>query len=254
MGEIDATTVSSFFSQIASKMACAELGEIDASTVSTFFILAAFKIEISASARKELDQYLATGLNIVRDYVRPGENRLSDILRDLLDPRGPHGQGSLFLEAFLREVGASGMVVDEDSGTIREHYTDAGRRIDLVLTFACQKAICIENKPPSAPDQKNQIKDYADYLQRKFPNGYVLCYLTSFGHPPSAYSIGEEERKELKAAGKLIFISYEREITNWLEACFKECKAEKVRWLLADFDDFINEQLKVWGEESDDAT
>ena len=40
----------------------------------------------------ELALYHGHGFNVF-DAIRPDENRLSDILRDLLDPRGSHGQG-----------------------------------------------------------------------------------------------------------------------------------------------------------------
>src|SRR3712207_5367167 len=41
----------------------------------------------------------------VFDFIKPNENALSDIVAELLDPQGSHGQGDVFLRAFLIEVG-----------------------------------------------------------------------------------------------------------------------------------------------------
>jgi len=135
----------------------------DAASISEFFHQLAFKIEIAKGTQKQLDLYLATGMNIVRDYVDPDENRISDIFADLLNPKGPHGQGAAFLELFLKQVGLSVMAADAEIAKIREHTTSSGRRIDLFLPFARGPALGIENKPFAA-DQINQVNDYCEYL------------------------------------------------------------------------------------------
>jgi hypothetical protein len=221
----------------------------DAASVSNFFRQLALKIEIAKSTQKQLDVYLATGMNIVRDYVQPDENRISHMLADLLTPDGPHGQGSVFLELFLRQDGHSDMTVAADLTTIRE-YRARSRRIDILLDFAGKKAIAFENKT-FADDQPNQIKDYCEHLQRTFPEGYVLYYLTRTGGKPPAHSVDKETCVKLTTARNLRCISYQVEIRSWLEACFKECKAEKVRWLLRDFIDFIDKGLGDGGSQQE---
>jgi len=131
--------------------------DVDATAVSSFFNELAVKIEISRGIQRRLDVYLATGMNVVRDYICPDENGISDILRDLLDPNGPHGQGPVFLDIFLRQLDLSGMTIDAESATIREHYTSTRRRIDFLITFAGGKAVGIENKP-FAEDQFKQLE------------------------------------------------------------------------------------------------
>jgi hypothetical protein len=214
----------------------------DAPSISSFFHQLAFKIAIANRSQKQLDVYLATSMNIVRDYVQPDENRISDMLADLLTPNGPHGQGPAFLELFLKQVGFSAIAAHSEFAKLREHTTNSGRRIDLFLPFAGGKAIGIENKP-FADDQLNQVNDYCDYLDSRFAGRYVLFYLTPEGTEPPIHSISAEKREALLAEGKLRCISYQVDITRWLESCFKECKAEKVRWLLRDFIDFIDERL-----------
>jgi hypothetical protein len=242
---MDKDTVANFFNELASQIKTfkhAQRTDMNADTVGNFFNELAFKMKISKGFQCQLDRYLATGMNIVRDYVAPDENRLSDILRDLLNPDGPHGQGSVFLDNFLMQIGLPEMSVDAESESIREHCISGGRRIDVLLKFANKMAIGIENKP-FAGDQQNQVKDYCEYLQKTFRGGYRFFYLTPNGVDPPTYSIDEERRTLLTNAGILRCISFQVEIKGWLEACFRECKAERVRWFLRDLIDFIGERF-----------
>ena len=77
--------------------------------------------------------------------------------------------------------------------------------------------------------------------------GYVFYYVTPAGTDPPPNSIDKEKLAELKAAGKLRCISYQIHIREWLESCFKECKAQKVRWFLRDCIDFIDERFGEGG-------
>ena len=64
------------------------------------------QLEIFRASKRHLDRYLATDFTIF-SYIVPDENRISGVVRDLLDPHGPHGQESLFLEEFLKLIGKS---------------------------------------------------------------------------------------------------------------------------------------------------
>jgi hypothetical protein len=217
------------------------MNELGANNLTDFFSQLAFKLAISKRAQKHLDVYLATGLNIVRDYIDPDENRLSDILRDLLNPDGPHGQGPVLIDNFLRQVGLSNIRMGAEPESLREHCISSGRRIDVLLTWGNEVALGIENKP-EAGDLPNQVKDYCEFLERKFAK-YHFFYLTRSGVDPSVDSIDEQRRTLLKNAGILRCISFQKEIKDWLEACFRDCKAEKIRWFLRDLIDFIDERF-----------
>jgi hypothetical protein len=54
--------------------------------------------------RQAADLREASGFNVF-SYVRRDESSLSDVIRDLLDPSGTHGQGRLFLDLFLKSIG-----------------------------------------------------------------------------------------------------------------------------------------------------
>jgi hypothetical protein len=242
MGELQENVVCDFFRQLASHFANSTevpVGGSEVSGVREFFSQLAFKIEISRQMQKDADVYLATRANIVRNYIQPDENRMSDILRDLLDPNGPHGQGSIFLQKFLQSVGAEGMRVHAHSAAIREHYTHAGRRLDLLVTFGDDEAIGIENKL-DAEDQDRQVEDYCEYLRGRFSR-HILYYLTDSGREPPPHSIAPARR--LKAANTLRCISYQKDIPVWLEMCFRECRAEKIRWFLRDLVEFIGDRF-----------
>ena len=61
----------------------------------------------------KLDESTATRFNVFR-YIASDELKLSSLMRDLFDPRGPHGQGELFLRCFLKAVKIGHLSIDDD--------------------------------------------------------------------------------------------------------------------------------------------
>jgi PD-(D/E)XK nuclease superfamily len=140
----------------------------------------------------------------------------SRILRELLDPNGSHGQGSIFLERFVArlelppfdfknarvttEVGI-GAVTDENGG-----------RLDLVIGDGNEKLILIENKI-FAGEQENWVSRY-----HNFAPSAKLVFLTLDGREPEG--LEENSRPE-----NLLCKSYRIHISNWLQDCRKEAVA-----------------------------
>jgi len=117
-----------------------------------------FRLEIFQKAKDELDIYLASSFNVF-DYIDPNENGLSDIIAELLNPNGSHGQGDIFLKGFLE-------IIVEQKGYSTQN-ANLYRRIDITIEFDSGKsAIGIENKP-WAGEQEDQIKDYKEHLSKK---------------------------------------------------------------------------------------
>ena len=91
------------------------------------------------------------------------ENVCSNFLAFFLDPEGPHGLGSLFLDALAGSVGVTG--ADGSMGgsvsVEREVVTESGNRIDILLT-SDSHAVLIENKIHAAV--ANPFGDYSGYL------------------------------------------------------------------------------------------
>ena len=127
-----------------------------------FFAELAPHLETARALESEMDRHLARRFNVL-DYVKTDELGLSRILADLLDPDGPHGQGTLFLERFvdgLEDLRDWPDLRDRRISVDVEHVIRANRRIDIYIEIGDAKAthcLAIENKP-YAEDQKNQIK------------------------------------------------------------------------------------------------
>ncbi len=131
-----------------------------------------FRYRIAKSVKAQMDKYLASDFNLV-SLLAPGEETISRLIVLLLEPKGVHGQGKVFLEKFveilrknLKDRGVGNPM--ENVGEIgnakvdTEHSTDKGRRIDILIDFP-NFVIGIENKI-WAGDQKDQLKDYNEYL------------------------------------------------------------------------------------------
>ena len=172
--------------------------------------------------------------NIINDYdesiLKNGENfniytllglerrendTHSQIIADLLSPKGSHGQGTLFLKSFLRTLSADLEFSDNYIEVIREFFiglvnedSTEGGRIDILIKIGNQYFI-IENKI-DAGEQKNQIERYYN----AFPNAKIY-FLTLDGKKSN-------EHENLKNKGINYYcISYENEIKKWLEDSIK---------------------------------
>ncbi len=148
----------------------------------------------------------------------------SAIIGDLLNTKGIHLMGDVFLKLFIETIKnqsesqklkglsfdshSSNCFVEEFVGQKKVEEIIGGR-IDLVIKNSRGDIIIIENKI-FAPEQENQIQRY----KNAYPNGTIL-YLTL-------------DRKDSLTAGDLVvnedyhLICYEKTIINWLELCLKE--------------------------------
>ena len=96
------------------------------------------------------------------DYAIGGyEVRLNRLLRDLLDPCGPHGQGASFLERLLKTLEPDLFVGDLTKWTAKNNFpTKHGRLIDIFCFGPDSTAVGIECKP-WAEESDSQLEDYA---------------------------------------------------------------------------------------------
>ena len=204
--------------------------------------------------RKELNKFIAPECN---PYCILGinENQLSKMISYFLDPQETHGQGSLFLNFFLKLLNSENEKTFEVTKQL-SHYADhdptrlcvsveettknisaSSRRMDIVL--AGEKfGLMIENKP-WAQDQYLQLTDYNKNLERRFPYGYIIVYLSASATPASESSMPNSDQNNLIKSGKLVNIGYRPHIMEWLELCADKCVAERVRVTLNDLRIFI---------------
>jgi hypothetical protein len=187
----------------------------------------------------------------VLSYIRPDENRLSDIISDLLDPTGTHGQGSVFLHGFLEMIAVPSESIRPPYRVSREDRTLFERRIDITLVVG-DFGIGIENKP-WADEGENQLKDYMIHLRGKYGERCLLVYLSGDGSAP--VSLDPNDLTEPVAARRFKALSYSAHLHQWLKRCLRNCQAEKVRWFLHDLMNYVESEFEhvEESEESDEA-
>jgi hypothetical protein len=203
-------------------------------------------VKVAAEAQLRIDRELATGFCGLQ-LLQPNEHRLSDLTAFLLNPSGAHGQGCTFLEVFIETFEIQGVRPERANCHVRREWpTDAGF-LDILVQLGSPQpfAIGIENKP-FAGDREAQVKGYCDNLERRFPQQWWFAYLSGNGQPPSDYSIPEARRNQLKAEGRYRTIPFARtldsrepSIEDWLARCVERCQAERIRWFLRDFLQYI---------------
>jgi hypothetical protein len=167
----------------------------------------------------------ATGENFnVFDVLDVGslEKTHSNFIAMLLDPKGAHGMGNMFLKYFFDIIGwknnrkdisefpVENIAVQTEFfiGPIDKEYEHGGR-VDIAISDNKNK-IYIENKI-YAVDQKNQLIRYRNNdLDAK------IIYLTLDGKEPSDGSAKSMCKDEY------ICVSYKDHIVEWLEKCKRE--------------------------------
>lgn len=147
-------------------------------------------------------------LKVERNEVRTH----SRFLAELLNPKGRHGMGSVFLKLFLENLQIQDF--NHKAATVRIEFNagkvsnEKGGRIDIVIRSG-RKFIVIENKI-DAPERENQLLRYNNVFQYS-----ELFFLTLFGDE-------SEQHEQLDEAGiEYRRISYAQDISQWLEACMK---------------------------------
>jgi hypothetical protein len=185
-----------------------------------------------------LDRHTGERFNLF-SIIGSWEATHSNILAELLNPKGSHGQGDVFLRHFLellcglteqaKELETTNFSFDfgrvEVSTEFRIGYvtSDSGGRIDLLIREGDRARIIIENKI-NAVEQPNQLKRYESYAQDA-----TIVFLTLEGRKPALVAGAAQPKK-------LICISYKDHILDWLKKCLKEAVgAPPVREIIAQY-------------------
>jgi hypothetical protein len=168
--------------------------------------------------------------------IETKENKThSAFLSELLNPKGSHKMGHIFLQLFLEtikhnkqfkaeedklfDVETAFVKVEKSVGYIdlkdkpgEDKSKASGGRIDIYLKDGKENRISIENKI-HADDQEAQIQRYCNHK----PNKNTVYYLTLKGEDPTEFSC-----LNLKAGEDFFNISYRDDIIKWLALCLKE--------------------------------
>lgn len=175
-----------------------------------------------------IDKAIGAKFNIFTILERDrSETRHSRLLAELLNPKGSHGQGGVYLKLFYQ-------VFEEELKTCWSKnnntfkidifaekalvHTEQSNNIDGkqgfidIVVETNEFAIVIENKI-DAGDQDAQLERYE---QSKKGKNILLIYLTLDGREPSLNAKGTLSQKSI------VLMSYSFHIIKWLEICIKE--------------------------------
>lgn len=225
-----------------------------------FYSVLEEKLKSYRDAKQHLDRFLSTDFNVfewikLNKNFESNENRLSEIIlskiiANLLNPSGSHGQGRIFLDAFLHLDAILRRIKPNDLDSLLKqqqisvtcerrtvYIENSQRRIDILIDFK-NFGLGIENKP-WAVDQEKQVWDYSRNLQKEFKGNFCLLYLTLEGGDPSKDSIDLKPKKNLQEKNQLIPISYRHDMLKWIKECCRLCESDKFQWFLRDFIDYI---------------
>lgn len=155
--------------------------------------------------------------------VETKENKThSNFIAELLNPKGTHYFGTLFLEAFLKQIKYKGNLDITTAKVVKEFNIGkrkiiSGGRIDILIKDNFNNLISIENKI-YAVDQDNQIIRYANYKKDKND----VYYLTLYGVDASETSVIHEDENQtivLESGIDYFTLSYANNILEWLQQC-----------------------------------
>lgn len=158
----------------------------------------------------------------VFDVLETKEVKHSKFIASLLDPKGLHYQGDLFLREFVNACGISDFGLDTSNAQVYREYEN----IDIYITDG-NKHIIIENKLWTG-DHDEQIARYIQAIvdeqdeQDEIYERILVLYLTPFDDEiKSLGGIDEVGKDYLKLGQNQVafrHISYKNEILNWLNA------------------------------------
>ena len=211
-----------------------------------FYAVLEEKLKSHREAKQHLDRFLSTDFNVFKwffEWIKRKEDFLSDIIADLLNPAGSHGQDRKFLDAFLRRIGKDDLCNRQPHQVTCQaptYYIDQDRKIDILVDFG-DFGLGIENKPwPWSKDLEDQLKDYCRHLKKRYGDRrFCVVYLTIPGDNPSENSIRAKMRKNLEQNDQLFCVSYRPNIQDWLRECCQLCESDKFRGFLRDFMNYI---------------
>ena len=153
--------------------------------------------------------------------IGANETKHSRFIGMLLNPKGSHKQKDKFLRLFLKQLEITDFAFENIN--IECEKQAKRRRIDIAI-WNKTHFIVIENKF-WARDQNNQLRDYYNFAlncSKNIEENVLILYLTPYGSKPSmnSYSIGElADSLNPLQNDKVICISYQKHILNWLEVC-----------------------------------
>ena len=141
------------------------------------------------------------GFNLLTasSYTSHLENFHSDIIAALLNPKGLHGEGSLFLELLIDFLNKNYHTKIDKSNFRNAIVTREKGRIDIWIRDEVSKcAIIIENKINNASDTANQLDNYYNFSTDKEYDVCCIIYLSLGGYKTAPNAENNEVNKLVK--------------------------------------------------------
>lgn len=209
-------------------------------------------LEALADLDRRSQRQLASRFNLFKVlHVERSEVRThSAFLAELLRPNGRHGQGTLFLDAFLEycsgKDGEFGRFprIEPPTGSVFwevdcEKFVPDGQLDIVVQSPESNFLMVIENKIDAA-EQKDQIARYQNWLRRRTEyreDRRVLILLTPDGRRASTASNEDYFR-----------LSYAKDVVTWLRSALPNVEAPRVRDAVIQYLDLIEGLFHFQGE------
>jgi hypothetical protein len=186
---------------------------------------------------RRFDERYAPRFNPVGLIV--AETGWSKLIATLLDPSGDHGQGPLFLNAFLREAGLDPARFQDNIRVATERWLSANRgrdsRIDILVTARSadgQPAVLGIEVKFDAADQDKQLSRYHAGLRDEFGVEPTLVYLARPNTEPSADSIADLPRNQFVVLPHVGQTDDGPSLARSFREALRDCHAERVRWFI----------------------
>jgi hypothetical protein len=161
----------------------------------------------------------------------------SALLADLLNPKGSHAQGTLFLERFLLfctgvfpGLPVPPLPLSPEEWTVRAELVTPQGNLDLVLTASRLGYLYVIENKLLATEQTEQLARYSRWLQQRRA-GYpyqALFYLTPDGRRSSTSNGATYYR-----------LSYRHHIVSWLEETIPAVEAPRLAETLKQYVDIV---------------
>lgn len=200
------------------------------------------RIDAHLKFKKEYDKQLAFDFNLFQ-FFSVGENKVSQVLAYFLDVHQNHGQGDMFLNEFIKTFYGQEIEITQIENVCEKVITKK-RRIDIYIKLK-DLTLAIENKI-WADDQRNQLKDYSQFLERKSQGNYLLLYLNPYGLEPTTKSIEDKLKESLVKQNKLKVIGYKQDIIPLINNWLVNCEADNVSFFLKEFKKYL--EVKFLGK------
>lgn len=211
--------------------------------VENFFSVVDTQIKLTEQVRAYYGKEIAPDFNSF-DFWQIDENKVSQLISFFLNPKESHEQGDIYLRHFLKKFKLNFFDFDDEDSiqVICEYGTDQHRRIDIVIIKnAFEQVIGIENKIYlDTTDQKDQITDYLDFLDKKSKGNYCLLYISPQNKNISGDSIDPKVRLRYESKNQLISLSYEEHIIDCIGEFSLMTENIRVKSFLKDFEKRLN--------------